>query len=71
MKQAKESKLIPCPWKHKGKPKVARSKNTCLWEVGYSYYVKCGSRRCDVRPRTDYYATRAEAIAAWNDRRRT
>ena len=67
----------PCPWRHKGEPKVIRvSKvtgdlfhtNALARQTPHLYYVQCVNVQCVVRPRTDKYETRAEAIAAWNDR---
>jgi hypothetical protein len=56
----KAEKPLPCPWCG-SKPKIG-----CIG--GFS--IKCETDECVCQPSTDYhYATREEAIKAWNKRR--
>ena len=50
----------PCPWCEQ----VGDAEDT----EGGDWFVSCLNRRCDVRPASELFATRAEAIARWNRR---
>ena len=58
-----QPKLKPCPW--------CNGIADVIFELATEspgYMVICPSTDCPVRPRTNHYAEKVEAIAAWNKR---
>lgn len=61
-----EIKLKPCPFCGvPGKIRIAHSK-----KYGDSYAASCSNLQCDIRPCSQYYATREQAVLVWNKRAR-
>ena len=55
-----KDKLAPCPWCKK-EPKVSTGTNP------ENYAVKCSNLYCKVRPSTNIYDRKQDAIDAWNE----
>jgi hypothetical protein len=58
-------KLKPCPWCGKAPfvPDSVYESTDCDW------MVSCEDDDCPVGPSTDWYPTREQAIAEWNNRK--